>query len=55
MKQEQHQGKFHLLAIFFIPTLLVTAFLLENPWIIGIVSVLLVVILYFLFFRKKKP
>jgi hypothetical protein len=49
-----HQGKFHLLVIFAIPTLMVSIFLAERWWIpVSVISVILVSV-YFLFFRKGK-
>jgi membrane protein YdbS with pleckstrin-like domain len=51
-KQPQHQGKFHLLAIFAIPVTLVLAFVVQNWWILSAYLLLLLIAIYLLF-RKK--
>ncbi|MGV3631462.1 MAG: hypothetical protein ACO1O6_09650 [Bacteroidota bacterium] len=53
MTKNKHQGKFHLLAIFAIPALLVGIFLAQNIWVTITISLLVALAVYLLFFRKK--
>lgn len=50
----KNQGIFHLLAILFIPAILVTFFLAENYWIGSILSVGLIIILIVILSKKGK-
>lgn len=46
---KKHQGKFHLLILFGLPTLLVLLFVVQNWWVSGGFILALGVVSYFLF------
>jgi len=47
------QGARHLLILLFVPSLLMTIFVLENFWLVGIELILLIGLIFVIF--KKKP
>jgi len=53
LKENKHQGKFHLLAIFLIPGFLASLFLAES-WIVPLVYFIVALVIVYFIFRKKK-
>jgi hypothetical protein len=52
LKENKHQGKFHLLAIFLIPGFLAALFLAEN-WIVPSIYFIVALVIVYFIFRKK--
>jgi hypothetical protein len=52
MNESEHQGKFHLLAIFLIPALLVSFFLSDSWWPFIVCACLAFGIVWWIFGRK---
>lgn len=52
MKNDQHQGKFHLLSIFLIPGFLVTIFL-SSSWLWVITYLIITAAIIWITFREK--
>lgn len=53
IKDPKYQGILHLLSIFFIPAILVAFFLAENIWIGSSLVLILGLLLFFIYGKKK--